>query len=441
MSSLLAHSQADYDSPTGLLNRHAFSERVRESVARARRSSHGLAVLRIRLDAVGPSEALPGPELLRAVERLRHCLRDGDPLAQLSGCELAVLLHGAAEDRDVGVVARRLLEAVRGAEGPKPLEAAPTVSIGIALHPGSGVDAGELLRNAEAAMFQVKSIGGGFHFYEEGVNRAVANRLRQETSLRQAIERDELMLHYQPQVDVARASYVGVEALLRWRSEGGLAEPASFLPAAESLGLMRRMGEWVLRHACRELGSLETSAGRTLVLGTNASRSQLEDPAFPELVLDVLSTGRRRPQHLEIEVPEDLLAGDAGAVRACLSELRRHGVRVAIDAVGSGRGGLRTLGRVEADALKIDRGLVRAVTTDRGAAAIIAALVTLAHGLECQPAAVGVEREDQARALARMGCTRMQGFAVSPPVAARDLERVLAERLPDLGDPLEEIQF
>jgi EAL domain-containing protein (putative c-di-GMP-specific phosphodiesterase class I)/GGDEF domain-containing protein len=431
---------------TGLLGRDAFAGRLRESIARSRRRASQLAVLFVRVE---PSEAAGtgGDGLAAAARSLRRCLRDGDPLADLGDGDFGVLIHDARLDRDLGIVARRLLDELAGG----PSSGSTPAWIGIAIHPGSGADADGLLRNAETAMYQAKAAGDcGFHFFEEGVNRAVANRLRQESELQRAIEHGELRVHYQPQIDLAARSFVGLEALVRWRSASGLTEPASFFPAAESLGLMRDIGTWVLRTACRELREIEDLLGTPVRLGVNVARSEIEDPEFAERLLDLLSDEDRAPASVELELHERLVAEDLYEVRRAITKLREHGVGFALDGFGSSGIGLSAIRRISPDVLKIDRSLVHGVTSERAAASIVAACATLSRGIPCRLIGVGVEGEEQVRALLERGCMRVQGFAVSQPMPARSLVELLsapavvAERLlgeVKAGRADEEVEF
>jgi len=429
------HHRATRDPLTGMLNREAFRERLCESLARSRRYGQAMAVLVVDLDRFGAkNEQLgraAGDEILRIVaERLRRALRAGDPVARFGDDEFTAIVHNAHEDRDLGVVAQRLLDELAVPVSVQGQALSIEASVGIALYPSDGVAADELLRNADTAMYHAKSGGRGrYHFFEKGVDRAVANQLRLESSLRRATERDELLLHYQPQVDLSRRQIIGVEALLRWRSEGGgVVEAASFLPAAENLGLMGEMGEWTLRNACREIAALRLDADSSLSLSVNVSASQLTDPGFVDRVSSALRESGLPERLLEIEVSDEVLGRNLTSARSKLVELRRSGVRITLDAFGLGRASLQSVRRIPFDTIKIDRSFVQGLGSDPAASAVVGAIVTLCRGLGCSPAAVGVEREEQAEALLRLGCSRMQGFAFSVPIAVDQLEETV--RLP-----------
>jgi diguanylate cyclase (GGDEF)-like protein len=430
------HFLATHDGLTGLLNRHAFGDRLREAIARAERTGERLGVLFVDLDdfkSINDSLGHPaGDEILRTfARRLDHTTRKGDPTARFGGDEFTVLVHGNPSDAALEVIARRLLAIVEEPFDLLGQAYALGMSIGIAAFPHDGHDPDVLVRNADTAMYQAKARGRNrFCFYSTGMNAAVAERLRVASQIRQAASRGEFVLHYQPQVDLVDGEITGVEALVRWRDpDGGLASAASFIPAAERLGLIESIGEWVMQQACRELAGLWAAHGARFPLAVNVSHQQLADPRFPAGVLDTLRGAGIAPGDLTLEITESV-AMDVGPGLDALRALRRAGVHLALDDFGTGYAHLKALRALPVNVLKIDRCFVARVGDEPVDQAIVTAILAMARAVGCTAIAEGVETEAQLRALHRLGCGQAQGFLFSEPLPADKLALLLAEPEP-----------
>lgn len=441
------HYLATHDSLTGLLNRYSFVERLKESIARADRSGERLALLFLDLDdfkAINDALGHPaGDEILRTfAERLNRGTRRGDPAARFGGDEFTVLVHGSVDEGGIEKIARRLLGVV---EDPFVLlgeEYALGLSIGIASFPGDGRDPDILLRNADTAMYQAKSRGRNrFCFYAKGMNAMVAERLRVSTGIRQAASRGELLLHYQPEVEVSEGAIVAVEALVRWRdADGGLAAPASFIPAAERLGLIETIGGWVLREACLQAARWQRELGQSPRIAVNISSQQLTHPLFMDVVEDALGAAGLPAERLELEITESVMLDEADFAPEALQRLRRLGVRIVLDDFGTGYATLQALRILPADALKIDRSFVEHVDSEVVDQGIVRAILTMARTIGCDAVAEGVETRAQLHTLYRLGCTRMQGFLFATPVPASKFEHLLREPDPPWAALLAELE-
>jgi diguanylate cyclase (GGDEF)-like protein len=436
------HYLATHDSMTGLLNRHAFNDRLREAIARAERGNERLGLLFLDLDdfkAINDSLGHPaGDDILRAfARRLDRSTRRGDPTARFGGDEFTVLVHDDPGPRALETVASRILSIVEEPFALLGQDYSLGLSIGIAIFPHDGRDPDVLVRNADTAMYQAKSRGRNrLCFYSNGMNAAVAERLRVSHQIRQATHRGEFSLHYQPQLDLAEGEVTGVEALVRWRDpDGGLATAASFVPAAERLGLIESIGEWVLQQACRDAVRIAQETGTRLDLAVNVSHQQLGDPRFPGIVEQALEASGLDPARLSLEITESV-AMDPGHAIETLRLLRRSGVRVALDDFGTGYAHLTALRALPVDVLKIDRSFVERVADERTDQAIVTAVLALARAVGCAAVAEGVETQAQLRALAQLGCSRVQGFLFSEPLPLDKLVTLLREPEPPWAELL-----
>ncbi|HLI10395.1 MAG TPA: EAL domain-containing protein [Alphaproteobacteria bacterium] len=425
---------AAYDPLTGLVNRATLLHRLGRAIGRARRSGLQIAVFFIDLDgfkivndALGHAE---GDELLKAVAaRLTASVRGTDTVARLGGDEFALVLEGIADIRDVARIAEKLLHAI---EAPIPIggrETAIGASLGIALFPSSGWEPSALLRRADAAMYRAKQQGGGYHFFDAEMTTQAAERLTMERSLRRAIERDELLLHYQPQICPADGRVVAIEALVRWKHpEMGLIFPDRFLPLAEESGLIRPIGEWVLRRACEQFRRWQVAGLSPGRIAVNLSSRELvrRDPS--DTLFQVLKTCGLDPGALELELTEGTLGAHSEGEFVSLSTLIAMGVRLAIDDFGTGYSSLGFLKRFPVDTLKIDGSFVRNLEREPWDTRIVTAVIGLAHTLGLTAVAEGVETAKQFAFLRSQGCDAVQGFHVCPPLPADEFTAWLVER-------------
>jgi diguanylate cyclase (GGDEF)-like protein len=428
----LSHA-VSHDEVTGLPNRVLFNDRLGRAVAAARKGGQALAVMLLdidRLKVVNESLGyIAGDRLLRALaRRVDECL--GGNVARFEGDELSFLLSPAGDAGEVAAAAGCVLEALGRPVGLDGHEVYVTASVGISLFPHDGDDAHTLLTRAATAMYGAQERGGNcYRFYSADMQAEALRRFSLESDLRRALEREELTLHYQPQVELATGRVVGVEALVRWQHPRlGLIPPAEFIPLAETTGMIVPIGEWVLREATRQCGDWQGRGLGPLRIAVNLSPLQLQHAGLVETVCDALREAGLDAGSLELEVTESSVVSDQETAVAALRGLRAVGVSVAIDDFGTGYSSLSYLKHLPADALKIDRSFVRDVTTDPTGEAIVGAVVRLGHSLGLSVKAEGVEDEAQSRLLGALGCDLAQGYLYSRPVPPDALEKLLRER-------------
>jgi diguanylate cyclase (GGDEF)-like protein len=426
-----------HDQLTGLPNRALFLERLRHAGEQARRGSDfSFAVLFLDLDnfkAVNDSYGHhAGDEMLADVaRRLAAGLRSVDTLARLGGDEFAMLLEEVREPSDAARVAERLLLALREPVRIGDGEVFTSASIGIALEQ-KGKDSGQcLLRSADIAMYRAKEHGRArFEVFDPPMHAAAVERLRTETELRRALERDQLVLHYQPVVSLVTGSLVAVEALIRWNHpERGLVAPADFIPIAERTGIIREMGEWVLGRACEQLKSWEREFGYEAPqsVWVNVSAKQFSNRLVRD-VGDVFTRLAFDARRIKLEITESIMLEDIRAATRTLAELRELGVQVFMDDFGTGYSSLSNLGQLPLDGIKVDRVFVGQMGSDPKHAQLVRTIVTLIRNLGLEPIAEGVETTGQAQLLRDMGCAFAQGFVFSRPVAPRKIDELIRAR-------------
>jgi len=423
---------AYYDTLTGLPNRTLFEDRLAQALLVGPRAHQTLAILFVSLDQlkkVNDTLGLPlGDLLLReAAARLRRCVTESDTVARFGGEEFAMLLTSTYSIGDV----REIVDAIRNILKPSfhldGQELFGTASMGASFFPFDGADGQSLLKNAGAALYTAKTAGGdNCQFYTADMNAIASKRLALESSLRQAIDNNELLLHYQPRVELDSLRITGVEALVRWQSPlRGLVSPGDFIPLAEDTGLIMPIGEWVLREACRQNRSWQEKGLAPMRVGVNISALQLRRLDFAESVIQILRETQLAPEFLELELTESSLMSNAEAAIEVLTKLQTLGVTISIDDFGTGFSSLSYLKRLPIDALKIDQSFVRDVCTDQDDAALVMAIITLAHNLRLRVVAEGVETEEQWRFLHLLRCDEIQGFLFCKPLAPDALERLL----------------
>ncbi len=424
-----------HDEVTGLPNRVLFNDRLGQAVAAARKGGQALAVMLLdidRLKVVNESLGyIAGDRLLRALaRRVDECLGGGETVARFEGDELSFLLSPAGDAGEVAAAAECVLEALGRPVELDGHEVYAAASVGISLFPHDGDDAHTLLTRAAAAMYGAQEQGGNcYRFYSADMQAEALRRFSLESDLRRALEREEMTLHYQPQVEMATGRVVGVEALVRWQHPRlGLIPPAEFIPLAETTGMIVPIGEWVLREATRRCGDWQGRGLGPLRVAVNLSPLQLQQAGLVETVCDALREAGLDAGSLELEVTESSVVSDRETAVAALRGVRAVGVSVAIDDFGTGYSSLSYLKHLPADALKIDRSFVRDVTTDPTGEAIVGAVVRLGHSLGLSVKAEGVEDEAQSRLLGALGCDLAQGYLYSRPVPPDALEKLLRER-------------
>ena len=415
-----------HDDLTGLANRTLMFDRINRSVAHARRNTSVVGVLFVDVDHFKDINDTfghaAGDIVIRTIaERLATCLREEDSAARLAGDEFAVLLPHLSGPDDVITVAERIMKVLKEPMTIAEVRIVSTVSIGIALYPLDGATPDELVASADAAMYRAKEAGRNtYQIYSAELATRAHDRLGIETALYAGIERDELVLHYQPIVDGRSGQVVGAEALVRWEHpESGLLFPGHFVPVAEQSDLVVAMGEYVLTAACEQLADWHRRGLERLSVSVNVSARQFRY-ALANLVASTLRLSGLDPGSLILELTESAAVDNLKLVAATFDELHDMGVRSVIDDFGTGYSGLRYLGQLPVDGLKIDKSFVQGMSvTD---ASIIAATIAMAHSLGLTVVAEGVETEKQRQFLSSQGCDRMQGYLFAPPMPAADFE-------------------
>ncbi len=418
---------AHHDSLTGLPNQRLFASRLRQLIAQARRYPRQLAVLFIDLDRFKPiNESLGtahGDRLLVAVaERLASTLRESDTVARRSGDEFTVILDGIARSQDAARVAQKIQSSLARPYVLDDREIVLDTSIGISLFPADGDDEETLVRHADVAMNRAKRQGGNsLQFFLPEMNASASERLELEQALRTAIEREELLVHYQPQIDLVTEEVCGMEALVRWpHPERGMIRPDQFIPMAEETGLIVPLGDWVLRTACRQNRTWRGEGLPEFPVAVNLSARQFQSaPRAEHIAMHIeraLSESGLAPDGLDLELTESTIMADADLAIETLERMRAIGVRISIDDFGTGHSSLSYLKRFPIHRLKIDKGFVQSL--DQKDEAITRAIIGMANNLDLRAVAEGVETREQLDFLRTLGCDEIQGYLIGRPTAA-----------------------
>lgn len=426
--------QAYHDLLTGLPNRVLFKDRLRLAIAQAKRNSQKFAVMFLDLDrfkVVNDTLGhVVGDELLLSVgARLRHCLREGDTLARLGGDEFTLLLPQILAANDAAVIARKIIEALERPFQIDGNELFATASIGVAMYPDDGETIDSLIKNADIAMYNTKARGrNNFQFYLATMNVLFSEHLSLENKMRKALERDEFVILYQPQINVVTNRVVGMEALLRWQHPTrGLLPPAEFIGLAEETGLIVSIGNWVLKTACAQMRAWREAGIQLERIAVNLSPQQLEQSTFVDSVLAITSQCESA-NCLELEITEGAIMKDVENAIGKLKVLGSAGVKIAIDDFGTGYSSLSYLKKFPIHSVKIDQSFVHDITKE-GDTSIVRAIVAMAKGLRLNVVAEGVETEYQLTSLRALDCEEMQGFLFGYPLTAIDATKLLTENL------------
>lgn len=419
--------QAHHDALTDLPNRVLFNDRLLMGIAKAKRNDQSLAVMFIDIDhfkyvndTFGHNE---GDNLLQAVaKRLKACLREEDTLSRMGGDEFTVLLQDLTGE-GTEMVARKILDAMKLPFNIGEHKLYVTASIGISVYPKDGDKPMELLKNSDTAMYRAKEDGrNNLRFFRSNMHEFSMRRIQMEEDLRHALKREEFKVYYQPQVDLVDGRVSGVEALLRWARPGvGLIPPGQFISMAEETGLILPMGEWVLRVACKQCKAWHDQGWRGLRVAVNLSARQFQQTDFVDMVARILSETGLDPECLELELTESIAMQNAAETVAVLHGLKRIGVQISIDDFGTGYSSLGYLKRFPIDRLKVDQSFVAGIVEDPNDAAIIIAVIALAHNLGLKVIAEGVETGEQLDFLKMHFCNEVQGYLLGRPMPAEEL--------------------
>ncbi|WHS60549.1 phosphodiesterase DibA [Pseudomonas sp. G2-4] len=424
----LAHL-AHHDPLTGLPNRLLFSDRTEQALTSAQLHKRGCALLLVDLDHFkNINDSLGhnvGDELLKGVsERFRGLFAPGVTLARLGGDEFAVLVENCSQPGQAAVLAGRILDALKEPLRLDHQSLFINASIGISLFPGDALNAGQLLRNADSALFKAKSAGrDGYALYTEELTAHAQQRVEIASELRQALERQELRVHYQPVHDLATSRVIGVEALVRWEHpRRGLVSPAEFIPIAERTGLIAQIDAWVMDQACRQMCRWQQAGVVLSFVAVNVSSRLFAHRELYEQVARVLHDTGLAPACLELEVTESAVMEDPEVALEQMHRLRELGVRLAIDDFGTGYSSLLRLKRLPVQKLKIDQGFVAGLPWDEDDVAIVRVIIALARSMGMQVHAEGIEQREQAAFLLGQACELGQGYWFGRPVPAQQLD-------------------
>ncbi|CAN7329578.1 EAL domain-containing protein [Pseudoduganella sp. LjRoot289] len=427
--------QAHHDALTGLPNRSFFYETLGKTIAVAAGHDWKVAVMFIDLDHFKNvndtlGHAIGDELLIQFSNRLMTCVRMRDTVGRLGGDEFALILVMQQGHQGAAQVATKIREALHLPFELKGYEVIITASIGITVHPDDGTDPDVLIKYADTAMYQAKHAGRDtYRFFTPQMNVDVLQRQDLENALRRAIDKEEFVLHYQPKVSLATGQVLGLEALLRWDRPGhGLVVPALFIPVLEESGLIVRVGSWVIATACRQIKAWQHDAAGPVQISVNVAGRQFVEGDLEVDVANALADNDIPAGLLELELTETSLMVNTARTIECLRNLRRRGVQVSIDDFGTGYSSLAYLRRFPIDKLKIDIAFIRDVTSNPDDAAIVQAIITMAHSLNLEVIAEGVETEAQRAYLLRHHCDQMQGYLVSRPLPVSLMSKLLVAR-------------
>lgn len=423
---------AYYDTLTELPNRVLFKDRLRQAISHEKRNNQLLSVMFLDLDRFkNINDTLghtAGDTLLKEVAaRLKQIVQEDDTIARMGGDEFTLIFTDIKTENEIVHIAERIMSVFRKPFYIEGHEIYVTASVGISMYPSDGEQFEVLVKNADMAMYRAKEYGrNNYQFFTEGMNEKVIKRLEVESSLRKALEKDEFILHYQPQLDSTTEKIVGCEALIRWNRPGlGLVYPGDFIPLAEETGLIVPIGEWVFIEACSQLKKWHNDGKKDLKMAVNISAQQFEQQDLVELVEKTLEETGIDPKFLEIEITESIIMKSTERTASIFSKLKRMGIKISIDDFGTGFSSLGYLQKFSSDILKIDRSFIQNIPENSRDQAIVTAIINMAHILGLVVIAEGVETEEQLSFLKSVNCDEIQGYYISRPVSSNELENML----------------
>jgi diguanylate cyclase (GGDEF)-like protein len=426
---------AHHDPLTGLPNRLLLYDRFAQAVAHADRTHSKVALLFLDLDrfkTINDSLGHPvGDKLLQTLAgRLQECIRDTDTISRQGGDEFVILATELRDPDTAAGIAQKMLEQVRQTVDIDGHALNASFSIGISLYPDDGADFDTLLQKSDTAMYHAKDAGrNAYRFFTQQMNIDALERLLIQNRLRRAVEENEFILHYQPQIDLASGRVVGAEALVRWNNpELGLVGPTRFIPIAEESGQIVALGEWVLYEACRQAQAWRIAGLPALTMAVNVSALQIQRGNFVETVIAALSASGLDAAGLELELTESILIQNVEKTLETVRKLQSLGIKISIDDFGTGYSSLSYLKRFAIDRIKIDRSFVRDISSDPEDAAIVRAIIQMARSLHLTTLAEGAETQAQVDYLRQEGCEEIQGFFYSRPLTAENFVEFLSAR-------------
>lgn len=426
-------SYAQHDQLTGLYNREQITNMLTRRVARGKKTALNLAVMFLDLDHfkhINDSYGhAAGDLLLRGIAlRLKHCVRDGDWVARLGGDEFCIVLNDLESTSTASQIALRILEELSKPYDINSQEILTSTSIGIAIYDGSQESANELLKNADAAMYLAKNKGRSqYAYFSEDLEEEARMRIELGTKLKNAIQNNELETYFQPQYHSQSGEMVGLEALMRWQSDGKYISPVLFISIAEERGLINELGLWILNDACYKLKDWQARKllPESMTVSVNISNRQLQFDGFLDSLRQVLKDTGIAPSCLELELTESAVMADPEQCVNIFKNVQQLGCRISVDDFGTGYSSLSYLSSLPLDALKIDQSFVNDIIQDGTNQAIVKAIIGLSHNLGLKVVAEGVETDAQHQFLKDNGCDVMQGYLLSRPVPAKELESML----------------
>ncbi|UCV04667.1 bifunctional diguanylate cyclase/phosphodiesterase [Dechloromonas denitrificans] len=433
---------AHHDTLTDLPNRYSLQKKLEQAVAICKRNHMQMALMLIDLDRFKTINDTLGHQagdelLIQVAQRLNGAVRESDIVARLGGDEFVVALPGISSPADAAHLADKIGREISLPYQINGQEQRTTPSIGICLYPGDSTEIGDLLKNADVAMYHAKAKGrGNFQFFTEDMNVATTERMSIEADLRLALAHGEFLLHYQPQLDLRSGTIVGVEALIRWQHPTrGLVPPGDFIPIAEESGMIAAIGDWVLEEACRQLSVWQQKGISHLRMSINLSSGQFLDKTLPIRIHELLASNNLSAHLLDLEVTESMSMASPDESISVMKTLRSSGLTLSIDDFGTGYSSLAYLKLLPINTLKIDRSFVKDIESDPNDADICDVTVLLAHKLGLEVVAEGVETEAQLKFLLSIGCEKIQGYLISKPLAAEQAEQFIRNNRPmaDLG--------
>ena len=426
---------AHHDALTGLPNRLFFNDRLNQAVSHANRKKTWIAVMFIDLDHFKMiNDTLGhafGDRLLQSVAtRLVSCVRESDSVVRLGGDEFAVILSDIGKKQDIDAIAQKLLDSIYEPVLLEDVEILLSASIGIAFHPESQGVAGNLLEQADMAMYHAKGMGrNAYRYYSVEMANETQKRLELESSVRLALEREEFLLVYQPQMRLDNREIIGVEALLRWNHPTrGLIQPLDFIPFLEESGLIIPVGEWVLRTACRQCKAWMEAGSTPILMAINLTAKQFKCKDIDKMIGKILNETGMPPQCLELELNKHIVMENQEKSLSTIRNIKSLGVRIAIDDFGTGDSSINAINRLKIDTLKIDRSLLVNIGEDSDSASLAKLILALARSLHLRSIAEGVETDEQLEFLNECQCTEAQGFLLNTPMPADELATLLRQQ-------------